>query len=145
MKARLWFRVSAVLFLLFAMGHTFGFLTFRPPTAAGQAVWSAMNNVRFSDGGSTFSYGEFYRGFGLSISASQVFFAWLAWLLASMAYRDPVSARLIAWAMVGLQLVGFGLSLKYVSVVPALFSVVSALCLTMGALSIGRAAAGATV
>jgi hypothetical protein len=144
-KARLWFRVSAVVLLLFAIGHTFGFLAFRPPSAAGQAVWSAMNNVRFSDGGSTFSYGEFYRGFGLSISASQLFFAGLAWLLASMAQRDPESARLIAWAMVVLQVVGLVLSLRYFGVAPALFSVVSSLCLGMGALSIRRAAAGATV
>jgi hypothetical protein len=144
-KARLWFRISAVVLLLFAIGHTFGFLAFHSPTAAGQAVWSAMNNVRFSDGGSSFSYGEFYRGFGLSISASQLFFAWLAWLLASMAERDPQSARLIAWGMVGLQLVGLVLSLRYFGVAPALFSVVSSLCLGMGALSIRRAAAGATV
>jgi hypothetical protein len=143
-KARVWFRISAVLLLLFAVGHTFGFLAFRPPTAAGQAVWSAMNNVRFSDGGSTFSYGEFYRGFGLSISASQLFTAWLAWLLGSMPQRDPQSARLIAWAMVVLQLFGFGLSLKYFSVIPALFSVVGALCLGMGALSIRRSAPGAS-
>jgi hypothetical protein len=140
MKARLWFRISAVVLLLFAIGHTVGFLSFRPPTADGQAVFAAMNNVRFSVGGSTFSYGRFYRALGLSITASQLFFAWLVWLLASMAQRDPVSARLIAWAMVGLQLVGLVLSLRYVGVTPALFSVVSALCLTMGALSIGRAA-----
>ncbi|MDQ1694576.1 MAG: hypothetical protein QOH85_2111 [Acidobacteriaceae bacterium] len=144
MKARLWFRISAVILLLFAIGHTVGFLSFRPPTAEGQAVFAAMNNVQFSAAGSTFSYGRFYRGFGLSISASQLFFAWLAWLLASMAQRDPESARLIAWAMVGLQVVGFGLSLKYFSVVPALFSVVVALCLGIGALSIRRAAAGAS-
>jgi hypothetical protein len=144
-KARLWFRISAVILLLFAIGHTVGFLSFRPPTAEGQAVFAAMNNVQFSVAGSTFSYGRFYRGFGLSISASQVFFVWLAWLLASMAYHDPKSARLIAWAMVGLQLFGLVLSLKYFGAVPALFSVVSSLCLGMGALSIRRGAAGATV
>jgi len=141
MKARRWFRVSAVILLLFAIGHTSGFLTFRPPSAAGQAVFAAMNNVRFSAGGTTVSYGDFYRGFGLSISASQLFFAWLAWLLGSMAYRDPESARRIAWAMVGLQLVGLVLSLRYFSVPPAMLSIVSAVSLSMGALSIARAAA----
>jgi hypothetical protein len=141
MRPGLWFRISAVVLLLFAIGHTIGFLSFHPPTAQGQAVFAAMNNVRFSAAGSTFSYGDFYRGFGLSITASQLFFAWLAWLLASMAQRDPESARRIVWAMVGLQVVGLVLSLKYFAVGPALLSVVSALCLTMGALSIGRAAA----
>ena len=139
MKPAVWFRVSAVVLLLFAIGHTVGFLSFRPPNADGQAVFAAMNNVRFSVAGSTFSYGRFYRGFGLSISASQVFAAWLTWLLASMAYRDAKSARLIAWAMVGLQLVGLVLSLMYFSVGPALLSVVSAFCLSMGALSVRRA------
>jgi hypothetical protein len=142
MKATRWFRISAVVLLLFAIGHTVGFLSFRPPTADGQGVFAAMNNVRFSAGGSTVSYGDFYRGFGLSITASQLFFAWLAWLLASMAQRDPESARRIAWGMVGLQVVGLALSLRYFSTGPALLSVVSAACLSMGALSVRRTTVG---
>ncbi len=35
MKATVWFRVSAIVLLFFAAGHTFGFLTFKPPTAEG--------------------------------------------------------------------------------------------------------------
>lgn len=38
MKPAVWFRVSAVVLLLFAIGHTVGFLSFRPPTADGQGV-----------------------------------------------------------------------------------------------------------
>lgn len=144
MKPAVWFRVSAVVLLLFAIGHTVGFLSFRPPTADGQGVFAAMNNVRFSAAGTSVSYGDFYRGFGLSITAAQLFYAWLAWLLAGMARRDPEGARRIAWSMVVLQLAGLGLSLRYFSTGPALLSVVSALCLGMGALAVRRAAVTAT-
>ena len=81
MRPIVWFRVTAVLFLLFAAGHTFGFLTFRPPSVEGQNVWTAMNNVRFTLGSSTYSYGNFYLGFGLIITAFQLFVAWLSWVL----------------------------------------------------------------
>jgi len=46
-----------VLFVLFAAGHTFGFLNFKPPTAEGLAVRDAMNNLHF---GADLSYGAFY-------------------------------------------------------------------------------------
>jgi hypothetical protein len=144
-KPVLWFRISAVLFLFFAVGHTFGFLTFQPPSAEGRAVWSAMNNVRFSAGGSTFSYGGFYLGFGLSITASQLFSAWLAWFLGSMARRGVESTRSIAWAMVLLQVVGFGLSLRFFSWAPATLSAVSAACLSMAAWSMRRSTVPAAV
>jgi len=33
MSATLLYRMAAVLFVLFAVGHTYGFLTLRPPSA----------------------------------------------------------------------------------------------------------------
>jgi hypothetical protein len=122
--------------LLFAAGHTFGFLNFDPGTSEGRAVLAAMNNTHFTVDGSTFSYGEFYRGFGLTISAVQLFEAWLAWQLGSMARRGVGDARTIAWGMVVLQVVGVGLSLRYVSIVPAVLSLVTAITLAVGAVSV---------
>ncbi len=138
MRAAVWFRVTAGLMVLFAAGHTFGFLTFDPGTAEGRAVLAAMNGTHFSVGGSTFSYGEFYLGFGLTISAVQLFEAWLAWQLGSMARRGVRDARVIAWGMVVLHVIGFGLSWRYVALVPAAFSLVTALTLAMGAISMRR-------
>jgi hypothetical protein len=43
MSATLLFRIASIVFLLFALGHTFGFLSFKPPTAEGLAVQKAMN------------------------------------------------------------------------------------------------------
>lgn len=136
----MWFRAAAVLLVLFAAGHSYGFLAFQPPTAEGRAVWSAMNGVRFSAGSSTFSYGGFYIGFGLFITVFQIFSAWLAWFLGAMARRGEQGARAIAWAMFVVQVVGVGLSLRYFSAGPAVFSVVTAACLGMGAISMRRSA-----
>jgi hypothetical protein len=139
-RAAVWFRAAAVLMLLFAVGHTYGFLAFRPNTAEGRAVWDAMNSVRFSAGHATFSYGGFYTGFGLSISAFDVFSAWLAWTLGSMARAGEMRARPIGWAMFALQCVGLVLSLRYFSVPPAVLSALGAMCFMMGAVSMQRSA-----
>lgn len=47
MTATLPYRIAAGVLLLFAVGHTLGFLTFRPASAEGLAVYDAMNSVRF--------------------------------------------------------------------------------------------------
>jgi hypothetical protein len=54
-KATILFRITAVLFLVFAAGHTFGFLSFKPPTEQGLAVRDAMNNVHFEVKGAVYS------------------------------------------------------------------------------------------
>lgn len=140
MRAAVWFRAAAVVLLLFAVGHTYGFLAFRPDTAEGRAVWEAMNRVRFSAGHATFSYGEFYLGFGLFVSSFYVFCAWLAWRLAGMVGRGSMDARAIGWGMFVVECVGFVLSLRYFSVGPAVLSALGALCFMMGAVSMQRSA-----
>jgi len=47
MNATLLYRIASVLLILFAAGHTIGFLNFTPPTAEGIAVRDAMQNVQF--------------------------------------------------------------------------------------------------
>ena len=140
MRAATWFKATAVIMLLFAAGHTLGFLTFRASTIEGRAVFAAMNSVSFTAGHSTFSYGNFYRGFGLSITVSQLFFGWLSWVLAGMAKQGSAGVKEIAWGMFAVQATGAVLSLMYFSVVPATFSVVAAACFAMGAV---RSDAGA--
>jgi hypothetical protein len=133
MKASNWFRAAAVLMLLFAAGHTMGFLTFSASTLEGRAVFEAMNNVRFSSGNASFTYGNFYKGFGLSITVSQLFFAWLGWVLAGMAKQGAAGVKAIAWGMFAVQAAGVVLALMYISAVPAVFSAVAAVCFAMGA------------
>ena len=122
MSATILFRIASVVFLLFAVGHTFGFLSFKPPTAEGLAVRTAMSDVVFKVGGSTFSYGEFYRGFGLSCTVSMLFSAILCWQLGALATVHPQAIAGVAWSFFGVQVVGVVLSVKYFGLPPAIFS-----------------------
>lgn len=122
MKATILFRIAAVLFVLFALGHTFGFLSFKPPTQEGQAVFDAMNNVHFEADGKIFSYGGWYRGFGLSATASMLFEAFLAWYLGSMAKRGSREVAIIGWAFFLWQLFGVVLAWIYFGIPPMVLS-----------------------
>jgi hypothetical protein len=122
MKATLLFRITAIMFLVFTAGHTFGFLSFKPPTPEGMAVRDAMDHVHFQDGGADYSYGGFYRGFGLSATASMLFEAFLAWYLGSMAKRKSPEVRVIGWAFFAWQLPGLILSWMYFGPPPLVLS-----------------------
>jgi hypothetical protein len=124
MKPTLLFRIAAVMFLLFAIGHTVGFLTFKPATEQGLAVRDAMNNVHFEAQGRIYSYGGFYRGFGLSATASMLFEAFLAWYLGNMAKRGSREVKAIGWAFFIQQLSGLVLSWLYFGVPPMILSAV---------------------
>lgn len=138
MKATTWFRISSVIALLFAVGHTLGFLTFRPATAEGRAVWEAMNNVHFAAKHGTYSYAGFYVGFGLFVTSFYVFEAWLLWFLGRMAARGVMEARAIAWGLCGLQVVGFGLTARFFAGAPAVLSGMAAICVGIGAMRMGK-------
>lgn len=129
MKATVLYRIAAVLLVLFAAGHTFGFLTFKSPSAEGRAVFESMNSVHFQVKGSSFSYGAFYRGFGLYITVYLLFSAFLAWRLAAMAINSPGASSTLGWALCAVQMISLGLSWKYFSIVPATFSAVIGVCL----------------
>ncbi|MGA9040792.1 MAG: hypothetical protein WB421_09675 [Terriglobales bacterium] len=124
MKATVLYRIAAVVFVLFAAGHTFGFLSFKPPTPEGLAVRDAMNQVYFKVGNASFSYGHFYMGFGLSATVSMLFSAFVAWYLGGMARSNPHAIQSLAWVFVAVQVVGVVLSYLYFSVAPAAFSAV---------------------
>lgn len=139
MKPTLLYRIASVVFVLFALGHTFGFLTFRPHSAEGLAVWNAMNNVHFHEAGGVFSYGEFYVGFGLSISASTLFSAIVSWHLGKAAIKSPATSVALAWSFFALQLVGVVLSFLYFALAPQVLSALVAICLGCAAWGMHKA------
>jgi hypothetical protein len=138
MNATLLYRVAAVLYVLFAAGHTYGFLNFRPPTSEGLAVLDAMNQVHFQVRGADLSYGGFYQGFGLSVTAYLLFSAFLAWHLGSLARKHPQSIGLLGWAFFAVALVNTALSCIYFAAVPTILSCLVALCLGGAALMVRR-------
>jgi hypothetical protein len=128
-KAALLYRIASVLFLLFAAGHTYGFLHFRPPTPEGRAVREAMFNVHFQVRNATFSYGGFYNGFGLFVTASVLFSTILAWHLSGLARTSPQAIGALGWAFFALAVASVVLSWIYFSLIPTLLSILLALCL----------------
>ena len=129
MKGTVLYRIASIVLILFAAGHTFGFFSFKPPTAEGLAVYEAMNKVSFQVNGATFSYGGFYRGFGLSASVNLVFSAFVAWYLGELSRKMPQAIGALGWMFFAVQLAGVALSLMYFSAIPAMFSTVLAICL----------------
>jgi hypothetical protein len=144
MKATLWFRIAAFVMLAFGVLHTIGFLNFRPPSAEGMAVWNGMNDVSFTIDGSTYSYGHFYRAFGLSITAAQLFGAWVMWILGSMARRGDGGVRAIAWGFMVWQAIGVVIAAMYVSSKPAVMSAVTVVCVGIALASLKKEAAAET-
>jgi hypothetical protein len=145
MNTTLLFRVAAVLLILFAAAHTFGFLSFTPPTPEGAAVRDAMNNVHFQIKNHSYSYGNFYRGFGLFATAYLLFAAFLAWHLGAMAAKHPQAIGSLAWVFFGLQLVSMAVSWIYFAPPPAISSGLVAACVGWAALRLNKKkAAGLT-
>src|SRR5947208_16305381 len=83
MKAPIHYRISSVLLLLFAAGHTFGFRQNNPEWGA-DAVLGLMRSVHFDAQGFTRTYWDFFSAFGLFFSVFLSFAAVLAWLLGGL-------------------------------------------------------------
>jgi hypothetical protein len=128
MTATLLYRIASLLLVLFAVGHTVGFLKFNPPTPESIAVRDALDSVQFPIGNGKFTYGGFYRGFGLFCTAYLLFTAFLAWYLGGMAHSNPAAIVALSWIFFALQLASVGLSWRYFLVPPIVLSVLIAVC-----------------
>jgi hypothetical protein len=112
MKATWLYRIAALVFLPFALRDTFGFLSLRPSSAEGRAVFDSMNHSCFSESGTTYSYGAFYRGFDLSISVSMIFSAFLARHLGELARTLPQGIGALGWEFFAPQVAGTAVTLR---------------------------------
>lgn len=128
MKASLFYRIAAVLMVLFAVGHTLGFRQSDPAWGV-EAVRVAMQSVHFNVQGFSRSYWDFFVGFGLIGSVFLLFAAVLAWQLGGLRKESLTLMRGTAWALV-LSFVAFtAVCWRYVFLVPTLFSLVITACL----------------
>lgn len=142
MTVRALYRVAALLFVLFAAGHTVGFLRFTPVTPEGRAVQEAMRAVHFPVGRAQFTYDRFYVGFGLFATAYLIFSVILAWQLGNLAERQAVGLAPVAWSFFGTQVASLVVSWVYFFAAPTIFSAAVAACLGVAAWRLtGRRAA----
>ena len=128
MKATLLYRIAAVVFILFAVGHTVGFLKFTAPNADGAAVFASMNSVRLQVGNGKLTYGDFYRGLGLFCTLYLLFCAYLAWYLAGLAQHNPQAIGSLGWVFFVLQLASIVVSWVYLLPPPIILSAILAIC-----------------
>jgi hypothetical protein len=138
MSPTLLYRIAAFVFALFALGHTYGFLSLRAPSAEARAVFDAMNTVHFALGGRSFSYGGFYRGFGLSCTVSMVLSAFLSWHLGDLARSAPGAIGALGWVFFVAQLAGVALSFLYFGLPPMVLSALVAALVGSAAFLAGR-------
>jgi hypothetical protein len=131
--AKLLYRIAAILFLLFAAGHTAGFLTFHPATAEAIAVQEGMRRVGFEFSGNTATWYGLFTGFGLFVSGYQLFTAFLAWRLSRASGAEVAMARSLGWALFGMQVVNLALCVRYFGSIQVIFA-------TMCAATVGAAA-----
>lgn len=119
-------RASAIVSLLYALGHHSGNPWTPGEGAAADGVVSQMRAVSFQVEGFARSYWDFYYGFGVIITAFLVVQAAALWSLARVAQRDPVLAVPLSGALLVGALVNAGLSYRYFFALPALLSVLIA-------------------
>src|SRR3954469_280262 len=132
MKASVFYRVAAVLLLLFAVAHTMGFRQSDPHWRV-DALLASMRSIHFDAMGSNRTYWDFYVGSGLTIVVLYLFAAVVAWQLGGLPAETLSRLRGIGWASALCFAVIAVVSWRYVFIVPIAFSLIIAVCLASAA------------
>jgi hypothetical protein len=135
MSARILYRISSGLLVLFALGHTVGF---RHVDASWNAdgVVNGMRSVSFDVQGFHRSYWDFFSGFGLFVSVFFVFAAVLAWQFGSMSRELLSMIPIQRWSFAVCFVLIAALTWRYFFLVPDVLSTLAALGL-VGAARLG--------
>lgn len=114
-------RISAVISLLFAIGHSLGGIKRWSPMGENE-VLKAMESVRFDTMGANRSYLDFFMGFGWSLSIALLLQSALLWQLASLARSNAAQVRPTIAAFALATLASGLIAWRFILPVPALFS-----------------------
>jgi hypothetical protein len=130
MKASVFYRIAAVLLLLFEAGHSSGFPWSDP---AWGVDLGSMRSTHFYIMGFSRTYWDFYVGFGLFVSVFLLLAVVLAWQLGGLPpeslalMRGTASTFALCFAAITV------LDWKYFFTIPIVFSIAITLCLTAAA------------
>ena len=138
MKASLFYRIAAVLLLLFAVGHTLGFRQSDPKWGV-DALLSSMRSIHFDMQGFSRTYWDLFVAAGFCVGVFYLFSAVLAWQLGGLPAETVARMRGTAWAFALCFAAITVVSWRYLFIIPIVFSFVITLCLAVAAwLSTGR-------
>ena len=132
MKAPILYRISSVLLLFFALGHTLGFRQ-SDPTWGVDAVLASMRSVHFDVQGFSQTYWDLFVAAGLSVGVFYLFAAILAWQLGSLPAETLALMRGTAWAFAVCFAAITVVSWRYLFILPIVFTIVITVCLTAAA------------
>ena len=121
MKASVFYRIAAVLLLLFAVGHTLGFRQSDPKWGV-DALLSSMRSIHFDMQGFDRTYWDLFLAAGFSTGVFFLFAAILAWQLGGLPAATLAQLRGTAWAFAFCFAAITGVSWRYLFVIPIVFS-----------------------
>jgi hypothetical protein len=131
-KASLFYRIAAVLLLLFAIGHTTGFRQSDPSWGV-EPLLGSMRSVHFQVQGFNRTYWDLFLAAGFVVGALYLFAAILAWQLGGLPAQTLAAMRVTAWALVVCFAAITIISCKYLFALPIVFSLVITACLAVAA------------
>src|SRR5215467_5068038 len=139
MKASTFYRIAAVLLLLFAIGHTLGFRQSDPKWGV-DALLGSMHSIHFDVQGFNRTYWDLFVAAGFSVGVLYLFAAILAWQLGSLPAATLALMRGTAWAFALCFAAITVVSWRYLFIIPIVFSIAITVCLTAAAWVSGKQA-----
>src|SRR5579863_3345582 len=137
MKASMFYRIAAVLLLLFAAGHILGFRESDPKWGV-DALLSSMRSIHFDVQGFDRTYWDIFEAAGFSVGVFYLFAAILAWQLGGLPAATLALMRGTSWAFALCFAAITVVSWIYLFILPIAFSILITLCLTAAAWVSGR-------
>ena len=132
MKASVFYRIAAVLLLIFALGHILAFRQADPKWGV-EALLESMRSIHFNVQGFDRTYWDLFEAGGFSVAVFYVFAAILAWQLGGLPATTLALMRGTAWAFVLCFAALTVVTWKYLFITPIAFSIAITLCLAAAA------------
>src|SRR6478736_9272894 len=122
MKASVFYKIAAVLLLLFAIGHTLGFRQSDPKWGV-DALLGSMRSIHFDVQGFHRSYWDLFVAAGFSLGVFYLFAAVLAWQLGGLPAETLAVMRLNLWSLALSFSAITVVSWRYLFILPIVFSI----------------------
>jgi hypothetical protein len=132
MKAALFYRIAAVLLLLFAIAHTLGFRQSDPNWGV-DAVLGSIRSTHFVVQGFSRTFWDLFVAAGLSVGVFYFFSAVLAWQLGRLPAPTLAGMRFTVWAFAACFAAITVVSWRYLFILPLVVALVITLCLSAAA------------
>ncbi len=132
MKASTFYRIAAVLLLLFTIGHSVGFRQTDSKWAL-DSLLTSMHSIHFEVQGFNRTYWDFFVGAGFTVSVLLLFATVLAWQLGRLPPNTLALLRGPAWAFALCFALVTIVSWMYLFIIPIVFSLLITVCLSTAA------------